>query len=283
MNTDKALKMLRALPRVALGNIRDNPNSKKNNKRGRGQHGGNKHGAGNKGSGQRQNYMRLGYETGNQPFYTRFTYEPYYKGHHLRRQYPPISLLQLQKLIDTNRIDVSQPIDLASFCTTGLFDIRPSSRHFGVQLTDEGADIFQAKVNIEVQHASELVIATIEKNGGTITTAYYDPFSLVALVNPKKWFEKGVPIPERAIPPQDAAEYYLEAKNRGYIADPEQISQERLALAQKYGYELPKIEEDPDAEMLLTRKDPRQVFYGLHPGWVISLKDRAIIKQKASN
>lgn len=50
-------------------------------KRGRGQHGGDKHGAGNKGSGQRQNFMRLGYETGNTPFYTRFPYEPYYKGH----------------------------------------------------------------------------------------------------------------------------------------------------------------------------------------------------------
>lgn len=43
--------------------------------------GGDKHGAGNKGSGQRQNYMRLGYETGNTPFYLRFTFEPYYKGH----------------------------------------------------------------------------------------------------------------------------------------------------------------------------------------------------------
>lgn len=43
--------------------------------------GGDKHGFGNKGSGQRQNFMRLGYETGNTPFYLRFTYEPYYKGH----------------------------------------------------------------------------------------------------------------------------------------------------------------------------------------------------------
>lgn len=50
-------------------------------KRGRGQHDGNKHGAGQKGSGQRQNYMRLGYETGNTPFYLRFGMEPYYKGH----------------------------------------------------------------------------------------------------------------------------------------------------------------------------------------------------------
>lgn len=41
--------------------------------------GGDKHGEGNKT--KHQNYMRLGYETGNTPFYLRFTYEPYYKGH----------------------------------------------------------------------------------------------------------------------------------------------------------------------------------------------------------
>ena len=49
--------------------------------RARGQHGGDKHGYGNKGSNQRQNFMRLGYETGNNPFYLRFPSEPYYKGH----------------------------------------------------------------------------------------------------------------------------------------------------------------------------------------------------------
>ena len=37
--------------------------------RGRGQHGGTKHGAGNKGSDRRQNFIRLGYETGNNHFY----------------------------------------------------------------------------------------------------------------------------------------------------------------------------------------------------------------------
>lgn len=50
-------------------------------KRGRGQHGGDKHGSGNKGSGQRQNFMRLGYETGNNPFYLRVPQEHYYRGH----------------------------------------------------------------------------------------------------------------------------------------------------------------------------------------------------------
>ncbi|CAO1438520.1 unnamed protein product [Diamesa serratosioi] len=278
--TEKALKMLRTLPRVALGNIRDNPNSRKNDKRGRGQHGGDKHGAGNKGSGQRQNFMRLGYETGNTPFYLRFSYEPYYKGHHLRRQYPPITLNQLQTMIDTNRLNINQPIDVAMICNSGLFDFFPDQKQFGFQLTDEGANIFKSKVNIEVQNASELVIATIEKNGGTIRTSYYDPHSLQALRNPRKWFEKGTPIPSRQMPPQDAIDYYTDPKNRGYLADPEAISRERLVLAQKYGYELPKIEADPDYEMLCESKDPRQIFFGLQPNWVINLKEKTIIKMK---
>jgi hypothetical protein len=218
----------------------------------------------------------------------------------LRRSYPPITLLQLQTMIDTNRLNTTLPIDITTLCQTGLFTLKPDFREFGFQLTDEGSDLFKTKLNIEVQHASELVIATIERNGGVITTSYYDAHSLYALRNPLKWFEKGVPIPvrcrfllscsshitnnvcsqERMLPPQDAIEYYTNPKNRGYLADPEAISRERLVLAQKYGYELPEIEKDSDYDMLNERKDPRQIFFGLNPGWVVSVKDQAILKAK---
>ncbi|XP_076639371.1 mitochondrial ribosomal protein L15 [Colletes latitarsis] len=277
---DLALSMLRTLPRVCLSNIRDNPGSRKPKQRGRGQHGGDKHGAGNKGSGQRQNYMRPGYETGSTPFYLRFGCEPYYKGHHLRREYPPLSLDTLQLYIDTNRIDPSKPIDLVSIVNTGLYNLNIQFKHAGVHLTDTGADLFKAKVNIEVQWASEPVIAAIEKNGGTITTAYYDTNSLFALHDVDKFFCKGVPIPRRLLPPTDCLEYYSSAATRGYLANPEEISQERLVLSQKYGYVLPKIEDDPNYVMLTQRKDPRQLFYGLEPGWVVSLKDKVILKPK---
>jgi len=79
----------------------------------------------------------------------------------------------------------------------------------------------------------------------------------------------------------DCLNYYSDPKMRGYLADPEKISYERLVLAQKYGYELPKIEDDPDYEMLCKRKDPRQLFYGLQPGWVVNVKDKVILKPKA--
>lgn len=135
---------------------------------------------------------------------------------------------QLQTFLDTDRIDAKKPIDLTTFCNTGLYTIWPDQHHFGVQLTDEGANSFKAKINIEVQHATELVISTIERNGGVIRTAYYDSHSLWAIRNPKKWFEKGIPIPRRMLPPQDAVDYYTDPKNRGYLADPEAVSYERM-------------------------------------------------------
>lgn len=109
----------------------------------------------------------------------------------LRREYPPISLLQLQTLVDTGRVDTTKPLDLAALCNTKLFKLAPLENQYGFQLTDEGLDNFQAKVNIEVQHAPEQVIAAIERNGGVITTAFYDPPSLLALCDPMKFFSKG--------------------------------------------------------------------------------------------
>lgn len=191
-----------------------------------------------------------------------------------------MSLHQLQSIIERDRIDITQPIDIATIVKSGLYKFHPDQKQFGINLTDEGADIFAAKINIEVQWASEQVIAAIEKNGGIITTAYYDPHSLLLLKDPKKFFESGQAIPRRMIPPPDAIEYYSSAETRGYLADPEKISQERLKLAQKYGYKLPDLEKDPAYSMLCVRKDPRQIFHGLDPGWIVNLKDQCILKPK---
>lgn len=100
-------------------------------------------------------------------------------------------MLDLQKMIDTNRIDTTKPIDLVALLNTGLYRMFPDQHHFGVNLTDEDADKFSAKINLEVQWANELVIAAVERCGGVITTAYYDPHSLQAMLNPKAFFERG--------------------------------------------------------------------------------------------
>jgi len=79
------------------------------------------------------------------------------------------------------------------------------------------------------------------------------------------------------MPPEDAVEYYTDPRNRGYLADPDLVAEERFKLAQKYGYVLPDLKQDPDSlAMMLERKDPRQIFYGLNPGWLVNMKDRKI-------
>uniref|UniRef100_A0A131XVL6 Large ribosomal subunit protein uL15m n=1 Tax=Ixodes ricinus TaxID=34613 RepID=A0A131XVL6_IXORI len=276
--TERALQILRYLPRVSISNLRDTPGStyvtagmKVRGQRYQALHP-------HKGSKQRMGYARLGFEGGQSPFYLKIPMENYNEKHHLRRQYPPLSLKQLQLLIDLGRVDPRQPIDLATLCNTKIYDITPMERHFGVQLTAEGIDNFKAKVNIEVQHAKEPVIAAIERNGGVITTAYFDINSVTALRNPEAFFKTGKPIPKRRLPPEDAIRYYSDPAMRGYLADPAEVAKERFLLAQKYGYELPDVASDPDAEMLTARKDPLQVFYGLQPGWVVNLRDKCILR-----
>ncbi|KAL5016113.1 hypothetical protein ScPMuIL_005702 [Solemya velum] len=276
--TEKALKLLRNLPRVTIANLKDLPGNQRKYDKRRGLKKGRSHGRGTKGQGQRMTLPRLGFEGGNTPFYLKVPQEPYYRGHHLRREYPPLSLLQLQRMIDLGRIDADEPIDLTTLCNTNLYHIELHKRHFGVNLTDEGADVFAAKVNIEVQWTDEVTIAAIERNGGTITTRYFDPLSLAAVVNPLRFFSRGIPIPKCKLPPEDALEFYMDPKNRGYLADQEHISEGRLELAQKYGYKLTDIQEDPMFDMLTKRKNPSQVFFGLNPGWIVNLKDKCVIK-----
>lgn len=55
----------------------------------------------------------------------------------IRRQYPPISLLELQRLIDLDRVDVTKPVDIVSICNTGLFKFEVAKNHFGVNITEE--------------------------------------------------------------------------------------------------------------------------------------------------
>lgn len=86
------------------------------------------------------------------------------------------------------------------------------------------------------------------------------------------------------MPPENAVEYYTDPKNRGYLADPDLIALERFKLAQKYGYELPDLKQNPQTlSIMLERKDPRQIFYGLNPGWVVNLKDKKIYEPDAEN
>nr|KAF6300692.1 mitochondrial ribosomal protein L15 [Myotis myotis] len=230
----RGLDLIRALPRVSLANLRPNPGSKKPERRPRGRRRGRKCGRGHKGERQRGTRPRLGFEGGQTPFYIRIPKYGFNEGHSFRRQYQPLSLNRLQYLIDLGRVDPTQPIDLTQLVNGRGVTIQPFKRDYGVQLVEEGADIFKAKINIEVQLASELAIAAIEKNGGVVTTAFYDPRSLDILCKPVPFFLRGQPIPKRMLPPEALVPYYTDAKNRGYLADPAKFPEARLELAKKH-------------------------------------------------
>ncbi|KAM8823697.1 large ribosomal subunit protein uL15m [Spinachia spinachia] len=278
-NTSKALDVLRNLPRISLANLRPEPGAKKpETRRGRGQHGGNRSGRGHKGERQRGTRPRLGFVGGQTPFYLAIPKYGYNEGHSRRPQYQPLSLKRLQYLIDLGRVDPTHPVDLTQLVNGRGVTIQPLKRDYGVHLVDEGADIFSAKINIEVQRASEGAVAAIERNGGVITTSFYDPISLGILIQPVPFFLRGQPIPKRMLPGEDLVRYYTDAESRGYLADPEKIQQARLALALKYGYTLPDISKDELYHMLSMRKDVRQIFFGLAPGWVVSMPQKKILK-----
>ncbi|XP_077480030.1 large ribosomal subunit protein uL15m [Stigmatopora argus] len=275
----KALEALRNLPRLSLLNLRPEPGSQKcERRRGRGQHGGNRSGRGHKGERQRGTRPRLGFEGGQTPFYLRIPKYGYNEGHSQRPQYQPLSLRRLQYLIDLGRVDPSQPIDLTQLVNGRGVTIQPLKRDFGVQLVDEGADSFSAKVNIEVQRASEKAIAAIERNGGVLTCSFYDPISLDILIKPVPFFQRGQPIPRRTLPGENLLPYYIDPDNRGYLAPADKVALARLALAQKYGYVLPDLSKDQIYAMLAMRKDARQIFFGLAPGWVVNMAEKKILK-----
>lgn len=275
----KAFEILQSLPRITLANLRPEPGSKKaEHRRGRGQHGGNRSGRGHKGERQRGNRPRLGFTGGSTPFYLAIPKYTYNEGHSRRPQYKPLTLRRLQYLIDLGRVDTTQPIDLTQLVNCRGVTVQPLKRDYGVQLVDEGSDIFAAKINIEVQRASEGAIAAIERNGGVITTSYYDPISLDILIKPVPFFVRGQPIPRRMLPGEDLVPYYTDAENRGYLANPDKIQEARIALALKYGYVLPDISKDELYHMLSMRKGVRQLFFGLSPGWIVNMPEKKILK-----
>merc|ERR1711936_639592 len=275
---EKALQFLREVPRLTKSNLKGLPKvvgiyNRIQKTKGRGQQGFDQ----GWGSSARAKlyFGPLGYESGSSPIQRATSFERSYNyGLRFQRQFPTISLDQIQLMVDTGRLDTSGPVDMATLCGTKLATIDPSKNHFGFNLTSEGMDRFSAKMTIEVQWASEQSIAAVERAGGKISCAYYDLHSVIALSNPVKFLASGAPIPRRLTPPGNLLEFYSGAKNRGYLADPAEVAHQRLALAQKYGYSLT----EEQLEDNYPGKDPRQIFYGLEPGWVVNVPEKCIYK-----
>ncbi|XP_053207794.1 39S ribosomal protein L15, mitochondrial-like [Panonychus citri] len=284
---EKALRLLKFMPRVTTINSTVSPLTPKRARKLQGQYArGGRMKFLNKSFHQRQRFEPAGFvddPKSSSLWFEKVPVKDYYKDVLHRRSYPPCSLYSIQLSIDLDYLNPNEPIDLTTLCRDVFLNVNTDINDYGTQLTNLGQDIFSAQINIEVQYASEEVIAAIERNGGVITTAFYDIKSVMALTNPTKFFSRGEPIPKRLLPPPDCIDYYTNPVNRGYLADPDAIAEERLKLAQKYGYTLPDLSKDPKFKMLSLRKDPQQIFYGLEPGWVVNLKDKQIMRPIKNN
>lgn len=215
----------------------------------------------------------LGWIWGNffAPWHRLFPGEKYFNADiNMRREYIPLSLVELSRLIDLGWVNPLFPIDAAVLFGTRKFGHRSMARQYGFDLTAEGADDFTHRIDIEVQYASETTISAIERVGGRIRVAYYDPSSLQAAMDPRAWFKSGKPVPARKAPPPSLIEYYTDASKRGYLAGSVELAEARKRLALVMGFELPK------EEICLGNKEPTQVFHGIPPGAVVSLVDKKV-------
>ncbi|MFH4977573.1 hypothetical protein AB6A40_004282 [Gnathostoma spinigerum] len=267
---ERAIKYIEKTTRIKLQDLRDNPGARTT-----GRITTKRHNQAGHTIGELQHAAKppLGWIWGDfyRPWQRMFPGEKSFNGDiNLRREYPPLSLLELQRLIDLGWLNTSTLIDLTALCNTRQYRCNPKLRQFGVQLTDQGADCFEAVVNLEVQWASETAIAAVERAGGRIRTAYYDISSLEAVIDPEKWFKSGLPIPRRKAPPESLLSYYTNPRNRGYLCKKEDLTRAEDELAQLYGYER-KLRCET-----LDEKDPTQIFVGLEPGSLISLADKKV-------
>ncbi|XP_028393961.1 uncharacterized protein LOC114518178 [Dendronephthya gigantea] len=221
-HVEKNLKALEKLPRVVLNNIRDFPEAfKPHHRKGRGPGSGRgkTSGRGHKGQGQRGTLPRIGFEGGQTPFYLRIPKHGFKNVN--KKNYVPLNLNRLQYFIDCGRIDVNKPINMNTLWTTGAV----SRLQDGVCLLGTGSEIFNSKIDIEVSRASKKAIETVERQGGQVTCAYYTKLGLRVLVKPWKFDTKR--LPRKAAPPPKLEKYYKDPSKRGYLADPQEVDEER--------------------------------------------------------
>jgi len=189
--------------------------------------------------------------------------------------YEPITLFDIQRLIDLGRLNPNKLIDITAIINARMMspaDLLWSEDIMGLRLVSRGANQFKASVNIELQMGDELAIAAVEKAGGRFTASYYDRSSIKAAVNPVDYFLKGEPVRKRQLPPAHLMRFYSSPAVRGYLSDRDLISIYRTRTAQKYNYNL----SSHLSEAMKIEKDPREIWVGVSPGSLVNLHDCAV-------
>lgn len=196
------------------------------------------------------------------------------------KMYEPITLWDIQRLVDLGRLDPTKIIDITAIVNARLMqpsEFLWSPDIMGLRLVAEGANEFSAELNIEFQMADVEAIAAVEKNGGIFTAAFFDRAAIEAAVNPVDYFLKGEPIRKRQLPPNHLLTYYSSPQFRGYLADEDLVVYNRIKLAKEFGYEPIDVNQN---EIMKQRKDLRQIWYGVEPGTIVNLEDKEVYRTK---
>ncbi len=148
---------------MRLNELRDNPGSHRPRKRigrGIGSGTGKTSAKGQKGQKSRTGVSLLGFEGGQMPLYRRLPKRGF--TNIFRKEFLVINLGDLQKAVDTGKLDAKNPVNAETLRAAGMI----KKRKVGIRLLAKGE--LKAKLSIEVDGASKAAIGGVEKAGGKL-------------------------------------------------------------------------------------------------------------------
>lgn len=175
--------------------------------------------------------LPVGFEGGQTPLWRRIPKHGFRNGK-FKLDYQEVNLEQIQYLIDSGRIDISdgKTITMRTLKEAGLIK---NVKYPGIKLLSKGVEFFRSKIDIEVPKASKQAIKAIENAGGSIRCIYFNKKSLHAMLNFERYVKKkGHLLSEEelknpyiiyhkymGLPPPKLLNYYMKEENRGYLAE----------------------------------------------------------------
>ena len=120
-------------------------------------------GRGGKGQTARTGVRIKGFEGGQMPIHRRLPKRGF--NQHKRVELSVVNVGDLQKAVDSGRLDAAKPVTLETLVTAGIVRANPH----GVKLLAKGA--LKAKLTLDVTRASKTAIEAVEKAGGKVSVA----------------------------------------------------------------------------------------------------------------
>jgi len=196
---------------VTLNSIANNPAAVKKGKRvgrGPGSGLGKTCGRGHKGQKSRTGVSRkYGFEGGQNPLIRSLPKHGFHNPHKV--EYWPLNLDRLQSWIEQGRLDTSTFLTMKDLQRAGV--IHKKVPEHGVKLLARGAERFTAKVDLQISQVTPKAREAVERNGGSVTTVYYNKLGLRALLKPEWFAKKGrlLPRPVQRPPPRFVDRFQL--------------------------------------------------------------------------